>query len=188
MADLEKAVQDYKVTYKDEMHRCLHFYSIQRTLNDAIDAAALAKLPKDKRHRHQRRLKLSDMQQARDCLMTANLQECKDFTCLHEKVVECTEGIRGLGELYQYDVSLRIGEYLGLSPEVVYLHAGTRKGARALGLDYRKLFLSMQELPHALQSLTPAEAEDFLCIYKDNLRPSTSGCGSARSSCSVAPS
>jgi hypothetical protein len=34
-----------------------------------------------------------------------------------------------------YDTALRIGAKLKLFPTKVYLHAGTRLGARALGLD-----------------------------------------------------
>ena len=39
-----------------------------------------------------------------------------------------------LGELTVYDVAHRIGAYLQLEPDVVYLHRGTRIGARYLGL------------------------------------------------------
>jgi hypothetical protein len=33
-----------------------------------------------------------------------------------------------------YDIAHRIGAYLRREPEAVYLHAGTREGARALNL------------------------------------------------------
>ena len=56
-----------------------------------------------------------------------------------------------------------------LSPEVVYLHAGTKMGARALGLDTRQGILEPEELPTPFRSLEPCECEDFLCIYKDEL-------------------
>ena len=56
-------------------------------------------------------------------------------------------------------------------PERVYLHRGTRKGARALGLDWRADSLDPRVLPKELADLEPREIEDFLCIYKDCLRP-----------------
>lgn len=40
----------------------------------------------------------------------------------------------GIGELTEYDIALRIGVCLGIYPEKVYLHAGTRKGAKKLGI------------------------------------------------------
>lgn len=71
-----------------------------------------------------------------------------------------------VGELYVYDAALRLGAHLGLAPTFVYLHAGTRLGARALGLGQGRAYLEMHELPLPLQALSPDEVESFLCIYK----------------------
>ena len=78
--------------------------------------------------------------------------------------------VAGIGALYRYDTAFRIGAYRGLFPTRVYLHAGTRKGARALGLDYRKDALEMSEIPAALRTRKPYEIEDILCIYKTGLQ------------------
>jgi hypothetical protein len=40
-------------------------------------------------------------------------------------------------------------------------------GARALGLNAKLPYLTVDQLPAELQTLSPAEVEDFLCIYKD---------------------
>jgi len=56
------------------------------------------------------------------------------------------EPIPGLGELYVYDTTLRIGAKLNLFPDKVYLHAGTRLRERALGLRTAAT-LKMFELP-----------------------------------------
>lgn len=70
--------------------------------------------------------------------------------------------------LYVYDVALRIAHgFLDLQPEYVYLHAGAAEGARYLGLRGDKHPLSA--FPAAMHRLTPAQAEDFLCICKDRL-------------------
>ena len=68
-----------------------------------------------------------------------------------------------------YDTSLRVGAYLGLTPRFVYLHAGARAGAKALGLNAGTKKLAMSDLPHELQVLAPEEVEDFLCIYKKTM-------------------
>jgi hypothetical protein len=65
-----------------------------------------------------------------------------------------------------YDTSLRIGAKLGFEPKHVYLHAGTRVGARALGLDTSASYLRASELPAPLRALRPHEIEDALCIFK----------------------
>ena len=55
-------------------------------------------------------------------------------------------------------------------PDRVYLHSGTREGARALGLAAERSFLPMDELPPELRRLKPREVEDLLCIYKGELK------------------
>jgi hypothetical protein len=73
-------------------------------------------------------------------------------------------------ELTVYDTAQRIGAYLGIKPDRIYLHAGARAGARALGLRGRAESILRQDLPREFQRLEPYEAEDCLCIYKDHLR------------------
>jgi hypothetical protein len=79
------------------------------------------------------------------------------------------ESIPGRKGLTVYDIADRIGAYLALRPAEVFLHAGTRKGAKALGLDTGSKSLSMSCLPEDLQSVEPEEAEDILCIYREVL-------------------
>jgi hypothetical protein len=69
-----------------------------------------------------------------------------------------------------YDTAHRIGSKLRLSPECVYLHAGTAEGARFLGIDTKEEFIPKVSLPIELQKLEPHEIEDLLCIYKEELR------------------
>jgi hypothetical protein len=80
------------------------------------------------------------------------------------------DSVRGIGELYEYDTALRIGSYLRKLPKRVYLHAGTRVGAKALGFDPKLRSLNPRALPLPLRELKPHELEDVLCIYKDWLR------------------
>jgi hypothetical protein len=91
------------------------------------------------------------------------------FEQLHKLVRRTVEPIPGVGELYVYDTALRIGAKLGVSPEMVYLHAGTRKGAKNLGFKSSCDTISITELPRALHKLEPREIEDLLCIYKASL-------------------
>ena len=74
-----------------------------------------------------------------------------------------------------YDVAIRIGSYLGLHPELVYLHAGTRKGLKNLMKGKVKdNFIKKEDLPEPFKSsdLTCHEIEDILCIYKDKFKTS----------------
>ena len=84
-----------------------------------------------------------------------------------ERLNNAVRSVRGIGELYVYDTALRIGAHLRLLPRQVYLHTGTRVGARALGLDDRTTSVSLSHLPVGLRPLQPHEVEDVLCIYND---------------------
>jgi hypothetical protein len=78
--------------------------------------------------------------------------------------------LSGIGELYVYDTAFRLGAYLALLPVDVYLHTGTRAGARALKLNVDRKFIPIDEFPTALRHLQAHEIEDFLCIYKSKLQ------------------
>lgn len=86
--------------------------------------------------------------------------------------IEAIGSIRGVGELLVYDTALRIGAKLELMPDRVYLHSGTRRGARSLGLPFKMRLISIAELPVPLRSLKQHEVEDCLCIFKDLLQAS----------------
>jgi hypothetical protein len=94
----------------------------------------------------------------------------RSFPALLEIVEGAAARTKGVGALTCYDVAHRIGGYKGISPDAVYLHAGTLDGARALGLANGVRKIAVSALPSPLNRLPPAQAEDLLCIYKDDLR------------------
>ncbi len=94
------------------------------------------------------------------------LRGAESFDELFEVIAATIGSIPGIGELAVYDTALRVGARFGLEPTKVYLHAGTRKGVKALGLGQRRDTIEMAELPSDLRTLTAREAEDLLCIYK----------------------
>ena len=94
------------------------------------------------------------------------LKNCSSFEEFHEVIAQTLESIHGIGELTVYDTSLRIGSFLKLEPSKVFLHAGTRIGARYLGMDVSKSKLEISEFPAQFRMLKPREIEDVLCIYK----------------------
>ena len=126
----------------------------------------------DKKHSHQACIPVEVLAAAGDVLVRnrARLESCADFEALHETVRRLIDPMHGVGALQVYDFSTRIGLRLGLEPQVVHLHAGVVKGAEGLGLDIRgRTSVRPDELPGPLARLTAAEAEDVLCIYKDDL-------------------
>ncbi|MFO0639919.1 MAG: hypothetical protein U0183_11955 [Polyangiaceae bacterium] len=90
-----------------------------------------------------------------------------------EELLDTVERARSkrFGPLAVYDTALRIGANVGQLPELVYLHAGTRKGCETLfGREATrgKMSLSKDDFPKEVQALEPHEIEDFMCIFKDD--------------------
>ena len=102
-----------------------------------------------------------------------DLRRCSTFHALWALIRDNLKPIQGIGDLYIYDAALRIGAYLRLTPERVYLHAGTRIGARKSGLllraGGRREWLESNELPATLRDLPPSDVENLLCIYEGRL-------------------
>ncbi|MFA6584248.1 MAG: hypothetical protein WCS77_08125 [Elusimicrobiaceae bacterium] len=98
-----------------------------------------------------------------------HIKQCKNF---EEILSEVRNNISGEKPLYKYDVALRLGANIGHMPKMVYLHAGTEKGARNLGFQHATQTLIKNDFDkHNLSclwsSLKPYQIEDFLCIYKE---------------------
>ena len=148
----------------------MRFYRIQKLLPDAIAKAALAELPNGGRFSHQRRIPGPVLAQARDALLKLDYNTVRTFAELHEKVAGALRPIRGIGLLTIYDTAHRIGAFLKLSPEQVYLHGGVGTGASALGIDDRPAKLPMAVFPPPFQCLRPEQVEDCLCIFKSQLQ------------------
>lgn len=138
---------------------------------EAIRAAALCELPNGKRHPHQYRIPTESLKQAAHRLLLAEqeLRGCKTFDELYRIVESHIRDIWMIGELVIYDVAHRIGKRRGLSPDCVYLHRGTRRGAKALGLHGTEGKLMKSKLPVELSVLSCEELEDCLCIFSKQL-------------------
>jgi hypothetical protein len=142
---------------------------------EVIDRVGRARTEAGRRHSHQCRLTRTAIEGCIAALkrIVPELEAAKDYFAVQMLVEDAFAPVRGAGELAVYDAADRICERLGFSSEnIVYLHNGARVGYRrilggripsesAWGIHYWKL-------PEGLQSLTNREAEDVLCIYKDD--------------------
>lgn len=145
------------------------FYERQPTLAGAIEKAGMAMRAPGKRCSHHTRKPVALLREATRRLLEieAALASASDFEALMECVDAAVADLRGLGDLYTYDTTLRIGYKLRILPNRVYLHAGTRAGAAALGLDVKRATIPRREFPPPLSRFSAAAIEDVLCIYKD---------------------
>lgn len=142
----------------------------QKNLKHTIIYAALSENHLGKRNGHQRRLKKLNLEKFAANLID-NIKKIENALTFDEllKIVESCK-TKGVGELACYDAANRIGAKLGLFPDLIYLHAGTRKGAEKLiGKRLKGKSIRKTDLPNPFHGddITPAEIEDILCIYKN---------------------
>jgi hypothetical protein len=155
-------VEDYRPRAEAERR----FYARHASWEALLDTVSFACDMHGRRHSHQRRLARKALAAGRPALALASLRSATSFADLIGAVEGAIGGIPGIGQLMIYDTALRVGAFLGLEPDLVYLHSGTRLGAKALGLCHRRPTLAISELPIKLRDLRPRDVEDMLCIYK----------------------
>jgi hypothetical protein len=160
-------------------------YGTPKVAEEAIDAA-LGLRPNDKIQNHQRRVGRRALSIARTRLQRARrkIRHARDFCELIKIVNQTTAGVRRFGNLAVYDVAMRIGIWKKVWPKKIYLHAGTREGARSLGFHNDKL--SKEVFEGLFDKLQPYQIEDFLCINKEFLKGRRSyalACTELRRSC-----
>jgi hypothetical protein len=149
----------------------------QKALGDQAFAAAVARDGRGKKHPHQFRLSNSTLETVGSILRenVNELKRCKDFDAIL-RFVE-TNKVVGFGQLAIYDTALRIGHCMEKLPQIVYLHAGTRKGAKFHKIKHaNEDYILPDELPAELRDLAPHDVEDFLCLYKDGQLRFDDGC------------
>lgn len=123
-----------------------------------------------KMHPHQRRIGRQKLFEG----LSITFKNCQradqfeNFDQIYEWIRSISLEINGIGPLTTYDVATRLGMWLGFKPEFVYLHAGAKEGAKALGIKGEKVKPS--EFPASIQTLEVDHIESFLCVYKDKLK------------------
>ncbi len=181
----DEIVNSYIRTYRDAARGEFRGFERERSLSAAIRRAALCQREDGKRYSHQRRIPGRVLEEAELRLqpIERSLAKAPDFDAVYGLVNERIGGIDGIGALTVYDIAHRIGAYLRKEPACVYLHAGTKVGALALGVEDDAF--DPRILPKAFSRLSASEVEDCLCIYKDDLRGVRSGSRDTSSGCVV---
>lgn len=161
-------VNRYIEKFREAAREEMLFYSGQKTLMSAVSVSARGITKENVKHPHQYRIPKEVLKTAEQRLIGAinHFDEIDDFDKLHSIVSDLITPISGIGQLTVYDITQRIGAFLGVEPKVIYLHAGTRVGAKALGFSGNSV--TKQELPAAFSRLSPGEIEDCLCIFKNS--------------------
>lgn len=164
-------ISDYKARFVScKQEPWIEFSRNQRSLRDAVRVSSLCINEEGKRHPHQYRIPQKVLEGVHIELVQniRKVNRVRSFDELYQLISSFE--IFGIGKLTTYDIATRIGAYLKLKPDRVYLHAGTRTGAKKLLGKISKPYLIKDDLPKPFRtsSLSYSEIEDILCIYKDD--------------------
>lgn len=129
---------------------------------------------------HQYRMPATTVITARKKLQKINLDELNSFAEILEAVTKESGAIPYFGTLACYDFSLRYAFHRGITPDAVYLHAGTFEGLKALNPNLKSSkinkdrfgtkYIDSSELPSQISELGNLHIENFLCIYHDHMK------------------
>ena len=160
-------------SYQWQEHDLYKWYGDKAlTLEAAVDRAFKSEQPNGKLHGHQylvgreRLARLATI--AKDYI--ERFKDARDWNEIYTIVGDTIVQVPGAGILAHYDITNRIGSYLRYDQTVVRVHAGAWAGAAVLGLKIQNGQVNLEDLPPELRSLGAMHIENFLCIYKDELK------------------
>jgi len=168
--NIQAAIFKYKEYRRKNPDTCILHCKHQGNLSEAIYFACISEDAHGKRHPHQNRLKREDMEIFANQLQSQEqrLRDADNFDTLFKIIHNVGSKINGIGDMLIYDATERIGEYLGLFPDKVYLHAGTRDGAEKILGKVGEATIKKEMFPEPIRSsnLSCADIESMLCMYK----------------------
>ena len=163
---------------KDYWNKCQYTYDQEDqwwtepdTWQGVLERAWLSKMRNGKMHGHQCNNGTQRLAEGLKIASSANKSpdDFPDFDALYRWIESITGQVAYLGTLATYDVARRIGANYGLKPQNVYLHRGSKEGAKKLGI--KKSPVPIDDFPDEIRSspLDATHIENFLCIYKAKL-------------------
>jgi len=168
MIRYRNVIQKYKSVNYRLLYNMIIYFRNMDNIESVIEHAAMSIDENGKKYRHQRRIKHEVLLNVKQQLFKQKLliMNSKTFDEIYNIIESCR--VKGFGALSIYDTTFRIGSFLGIEPDKIYLHAGTKKGVKNLGVNIRgKKFITKNELPSVFCKMKPMELEDLLCIYKN---------------------
>ena len=163
---LDAIVRRYQKNNLPDLQADLDYYRSLKTFQEVVESASKARRSDGSFHQHQYRVGKVAMVRIKQPLLRMEPASYGDFSELYTALEQMIGDFPRIGALAVYDTALRLGAFLMMMPESVYLQTGAKVGAKSLGLRCSNKTLAVQDCPVELHRLKPWEIEDFLCIYK----------------------
>jgi hypothetical protein len=172
LTSLEAIVEDWQMRFingdaKKYRDTVVDYCMKSDSFEQAVTRACHCRNEEGKKHNHQSKVKDKVLHRWRDVILkNIDHTSIKTFDELYDKLNFWR--ITGIGPVTHYDVATRIGAYLKLEPEQLYLHAGVLSGWNLLQKYRVKWPFRVKRIfwPEALRVLPADQVEDLLCAYR----------------------
>ena len=172
---LEAIVEDWKMRFiegdaKKYRDTVVDYCKKSESFTQAIERACRCRNELGKKHNHQSKVQDKILMAWAARLIEKLPPMFKDFDDLYDTLYALR--IKGIGPVTHYDVATRIGAYLNLEPEQLYLHAGVLDGwkllhdTRIYNMRSWPFRIERYHWPKALRALPADQVEDLLCAYR----------------------
>jgi hypothetical protein len=165
---IEAIIKWYKCWRNENPDKWIIDCKNSNSLEIAIRLAATGRNLKGQKHGHQNLIPPVKLDIFASCIIKKldQVAQVRNFDELIAIIESCR--VKGVGELAVYDTANRIGNYIGIFPDKIYLHRGTRAGAKLLLGGIKSKYITKEQLPIPLQTsdLSNAELEDILCFIQ----------------------
>lgn len=200
LVDLEAIVADFQWRYveRKKTDQVIRYCRKSKNFAEAVRRAVESRDKDGKHHNHQSKVDITARRQfgSRIIAYKKDIKRIRDHTGPGDDVFsefyrpfdalhDLFDSIKpfGIGPVTVYDVAVRVGAFLEIEPESVYMHAGVKQGLKAL-IDAMgrasdpKLAAAihgaeklprvpMYLFPKPLKKMRADDVEDILCTYRE---------------------
>lgn len=105
------------------------------------------------------------------------IKACESFWEMFLWFKQAADAVPGIGAVTRYDVAVRVGAWLGLEPEHLYVHAGVAQGLLVFGIKPARgaWCVDPEQLPVFFRDKQMDLVESFMCGYRSELERVVNG-------------
>jgi len=168
---LASDIMDYREAEMRELHELQRFFK-SLPFATAIEYAASGVTPHRRTHPHQQPIGVKRLRQSAALLknFTGFIRKAKSFGDLFMIAETVKSQLKGLGDLWSYDTSLRMAFNRGKTfyPQAVFMHGTVVNGVKKIfsKIPMSGRTLPMKIFPKEIRQLRPFEAENFLSVWR----------------------